>query len=299
MKKGIKIAIIVSSISLVLAGGLTSYFVVLNNSRGTAIENIEEIEVKKTEIEEINDIYNAESLKEISERDYSKVLKPYQMASMTYDLLDKKENWSIECTGSTLAFGSLKQDIYSLQIKNGINGYEYAESTGTINTFSKHYETENGVLIYKSSSKDGFTSDVSDSMTIDKYVEVIGRKVTEPNIYVVSNETVLGETVTPVSGEGATKVVKDADGYTIDLETDAVKASVKMIKHMKYFGDLSDYPKYIYCHLRIKTNNNLEIISMESYEKYSVIYGIFPAELTSYMKNVYKTENVENIPSKP
>ena len=194
-------------------------------------------------------------------------LKPCEMANLSLDLFSSLESTKAIGIGSATSMG-VTQVIQSMQIKNGEKYFEESNSTSSlVKLFDRMYQEGNNTTTYWGKSSD-YSSHEAVTYTNEEYAELMGRKVSDPMIYVISSKTSITEEDKEKSGKGVSKITKENGGYTVDLELQRKKSVVNYVKQMKNISGLTGYPTFEYCHLTFHLDEDLMPLDYTSYEEY-------------------------------
>ena len=194
-------------------------------------------------------------------------LKPCEMVNMSLDLFSSLESTKAVGLGSAYSMG-VTQVIQSIQIKNGEKYFEESNSTSSlVKLFDRMYQEGNTTTTYWGKSSD-YSSHDAVTYTNEEYAELMGRKVSDPMIYVISTKTSITDESKVKSGRGISKITKENGGYTVDLELQRKKSVVNYVKQMKNISGLTGYPTFEYCHLTFHLDENLMPLDYTSYEEY-------------------------------
>ena len=195
------------------------------------------------------------------------VLKPCEMVNISLDLFSSLESTKAVGLGSAYSMG-VNQIIQSIQIKHGDKYFEESNSTSAfVKLYDRMYQEEETTKTYWGKSID-YSSHEEKTYTNEEYAELMGRKVSDPMIYIISTKTSITDESKVKSGRGASRIVKEGNGYTVDLELQRTKSVVNYVKQMKNISGLAGYPTFEYCHLTFHLDESLMPLDYTSYEKY-------------------------------
>lgn len=203
-----------------------------------------------------------------SDKDFTK-LKPSEAIYMAYNLFGKEETTASIGVGNTKTrmLFEITQNINTFTVHRDNKFMEESISTGTINIYDRMYQEGNSTTKYWGENKD-YSKDKPETVTNQAYEEAMGRKVSDPLVYVVSEKTVINE---DKSGKGLSKISKLENGYEIDVELDPIASVVNYQKQMKTISDLDSYPVFHFCHLYVQTDLDLNLHYMTTYESYDAV----------------------------
>ncbi len=194
-------------------------------------------------------------------------LKPCEMVNISLDLFSSLESTKTVGLGSAYSMG-VNQIIQSIQIKNGDKYFEESNSTSAfVNLYDRMYQEGETTKTYWGKSSD-YSSHEEKIYTNEEYAELMGRKVSDSMVYVISTKTSITDESKVKSGKGVSRIVKESNGYTVDLELQRKKSVVNYVKQMKNISGLTGYPTFDYCHLTFHLAEDLMPIDYTSYEKY-------------------------------
>ncbi|MDY2913691.1 MAG: hypothetical protein SOV58_03570 [Candidatus Enteromonas sp.] len=198
--------------------------------------------------------------------DFAAHMKPFEMVYVAYERYRQNEYAYAEGVGTSKAMGLVDQAIQSRNIKNG---EEYFEESNSFSSFVALYNRmyqkgETTTKYWGKSSNYGVNSPVD--VTNEEYASSMGRKVSEPLIYLISDKT---DSSVDRSGRGLTKVSKDELGnIQVEFEADPKTSTLRYIHQMKTISDLKDFPNFEYVHLQWSFTKDLDLRYFKSYEKY-------------------------------
>ncbi len=214
-------------------------------------------------------------------------LKPCEMVNISLDLFSSLESTKAVGLGSAYSMG-VNQIIQSIQIKRGDKYFEESNSTSAfVNLYDRMYQEGETTKTYWGKSSD-YASHEEKIYTNEDYAELMGRKVSDSMIYVISTKTSIMDESKVKSGRGASRIVKEKNGYTVDLELQRKKSVVNYVKQMKNISGLTGYPTFEYCHLTFHLDEDLMPLDYTSYEKYQAtkkevgISSTIEGNLTTY-----------------
>ena len=194
-------------------------------------------------------------------------LKPSEMVNLALDQFSSLESAKTVGLGSALSVG-VTQIIQSIQIRNGQRYFEESNSMSSfVKLYDRMYQEGDTTTTYWGESSD-YSSHAPVAYTNEEYAELMGRKVSDTMIYVISTKTAITDETKVKSSHGASRIEKEGDGYVVDLEL-KTKAVVNYVKQMKNISGLTGYPTFEYCHLTFHLDKDLMPISYTSYEKYN------------------------------
>ncbi len=259
--------------------------------------------------DEVYETYQKAQKKGIA--NYSEALSPTQMAEISICLAQNEEHLYSQGVGyadADAVVSVVHQDIRSTTIRNGNLFFEESISTGLVNVADRMYQTNDGDNISvtmnyssKKNNKGAYSFDFTDCKkeTFDKegYIAHMGRLLSTTSSYIVSDKTVLvGEKKDAMYGE--TKATKTDNGYTVNIELDPVKGVFAYAVQMKTISELSCKPDFDYCHLVFELDEKLNLLSLTSFEKYTVTKASvpFPSSTTSEIRVVYERGGDYKIP---
>lgn len=239
--------------------------------------------------------------------DYLNLLTPTQMAETAFCLIQKEENVFSQGVGEATA-SIVDQQIRSTTIQVGNRYFEESISlSNMVNLADRMYQTptEDGkdctVTMYlgKTDGKDvtkGSYDETGTTYTSKQYIEHMGRLLSTPTSFIVSDKTVLtGEK----SGNmyGVTKASKTDSGYTVDIELKPKLGVSAYVVQMQTISDLASKPTFFYCHLTFELDSNLNLKTLTSYESYMAKTKMgASSKVTGKMRVVYETGKVYEIP---
>lgn len=198
---------------------------------------------------------------------FEEALKPCEMVNMSLALFSSLESTKAVGLGSAYSMG-VTQAIQSIQIKNGEKYFEESNSTSSfVKLYDRMYQEGNVTKTYWGKSSD-YASHEEKTYTNEEYAELMGRKVSDSMIYVISTKTSISDESKVKSGKGASRIAKEKGGYTVDLELQRKNSVVNYVKQMKNISDLTGYPIFEYCHLTFHLDEGLMPLDYTSYEKY-------------------------------
>ncbi len=194
-------------------------------------------------------------------------LKPSEMVNLSLDMFASLGSTKAVGLGSAFSMG-VTQVIQSIQIKNGERFFEESNSTSAfVNLYDRMYQEGDTTKTYWGKSSD-YSSHEEKIYTNEAYAELMGRKVSDSMIYVISTKTAIVDEDKVNSDKGVSRITKENGGYTVDLELQKKKSVVNYVKQMKNISGLTGYPTFDYCHLTFHLDEDLMPLDYTSYEKY-------------------------------
>lgn len=224
-------------------------------------------------------------------------LRPYEMVNLAFANLSALPSNKSVGIGVADA-GVSKQDIQSIQIKNGDSYFEESNSVGIVNLFDRMYQNGDTITCYWGTKKD-YSADTPTDYSLDDYIELMGRKVSDPCSYIVSSKTCWFKEENNKSGKGVSSITKDGDIYRVECELNNQKGVTNYVRQMKNISGLTGYPVFDYCHLSFQISEDLMPIQYTSYEHYTATKASIPVPtpITGEMTVWFSTDGEYPIPS--
>ncbi len=204
-------------------------------------------------------------------------LKPSEMVNLAMANYDSMPSTKAVGIGEAISM-SIGQVIQSIQIKNGEHYFEESNSIGLVNLYDRMYQEGDTTTCYWGSSLN-YSSNQKNEMTNEQYEDLMGRNVSDSMTYIISKKTAITKESNVKSSYGPSKIVKENDGYTVELElsTSSKNSAVaNYVKQMKNISGLTDYPYFYYCHLTFHLTEDLIPLDYTSYEKYNATKSSVP-----------------------
>lgn len=235
---------------------------------------------------------------------YSETLTPRKMISISLEQFSNADTAFSQGIGqSSPTVFPITQDIRSTFIKTADGCFEESLSNSSfVHLADRMYQKGDNTSIYKGSIgsdvEHGVYPETATSvMTNEEYATSMGRRVDCPCVYIVSDKTVMKDETT-LSGKKVTGAIQNTDGtYTVDVELNPEYACYNYKTQMKTISDLKYRPKFNYCHLTFEMDQNLNLLSMTSYEEYSATTsGGASSTCDGVLRTVYETGGEYSIP---
>ena len=224
-------------------------------------------------------------------------LKPSEMVNLAIANYSALPSTKAVGLGSALSMG-VTQQIQSIQIKNDGKYFEESNSIGLVNLFDRMYQDGDSTSCYWGDNSD-YSSHAKRVYSNEEYANMMGRKVSDPMIYVISRKTAITKEESVKSGRGISKIVKENGGYTVDLELNRKTSVVNYVKQMQNISGLTGYPTFAYCHLTFHLSEDLMPIEYTSYEKYNATKASvpLPVDIEGTLTTKFYTTGTYAIPS--
>ena len=247
-----------------------------------------------------------DSISENPNVDYTKEFTPAEAANVAYTLFQSNEYFATRGIGVADA-SIVEQEIFSTQIRAGDSYFEESNSKSAfVNVAFRMYEEGDSTMQYRGvvgeDLQDGIFASEGTTYSNEDYAEMMGRNVHSVETYVINEDTVI-DTDKTADMYGTTSFKKVEDGYSLELELDPYTSVVYYVRQMKTISNLAEEPYFYYVHLSFSLDENLELKTMTSYEKYyaklsSGIGSNTTGALTTTFYSDYKAEiPVLNAPS--
>lgn len=230
------------------------------------------------------------------------VLKADQMVNLAYSKFEALEYAKTIGLGTSTSSG-ITQQIQTCTVKNNNSYFEESNSVGVVNIFNRMYQQGDTTSTYWGSNQDYDKHEKKDYSN-DDYAKMMGRKVSDPLIYIVSPRTISDEENT-ASGLPRTGIYKTDDGYRVEVELlkenvdgkDFLPGVEEYKKQMKTISNLKEYPKFDYCHLTLNLDASLNLKSFINNENYLANVGLpFVTQCIGNMTTTYYTDKEYEIP---
>ena len=118
-----------------------------------------------------------------------KALRPSEMVNLAIANYSALPSTKAVGLGSAVSMG-VTQQIQSIQIKNDGKYFEESNSIGLVNLFDRMYQEGDSTSCYWGESSD-YSAHPKKVYTNEQYAEMMGRKVSDPMIYVISRKTAI------------------------------------------------------------------------------------------------------------
>ena len=234
-----------------------------------SVYHIEEPAHKGQESEYIPDMNPAlshyEEIKS-ADKDYTK-LAPYEALNVAYELFQNQEVSASIGVGYTIALFGIRQEIYTSTVHRDGKYMDEEISLGTIDIYDRSYQDGANTTKYWGDTKD-YSKDTPTTITNEEYAEQMGKTVSDPLIYIVSEKT---ESKEDLSGKGLSKITKLENGYGIDIELDKETGVINYQKQMQTISELAGAPTFKYLHLYVVTDLDLNLRYLTTTESYEVV----------------------------
>ncbi|MCR4561667.1 MAG: hypothetical protein K5694_00460, partial [Bacilli bacterium] len=189
--------------------------------------------------------------------DYFKRLTVPEIVNVSYRLLGEQSSFKAVGVGAALASGITQEIESTVVYKDGISFEEsnsYSNSTlVNIKIFNRGYE-ENGTTTTYWGSDRNYASHEKKTYTNEEYKEMMGRNLSSPSPYIVSDSTLLTEK--NISGDKEPGIYPNDDGtYDIEVELDNYWGVATYVMQMKTISDLKYYPTFDFCHFTLTVDS--------------------------------------------
>ncbi len=211
--------------------------------------------------------------------DFTKTLTPTKMAASAFYLIQNETHVYSQGIGAAGAMG-VTQNIRSTTIQDGDKYFEESLSLSSfVNIADRMYQVPNGddcsITMHlgktKGSVEIGEYDENGTEYTGEGYIAHMGRLLSTPTSYIVSDKTVL---TTEKTGNmyGTTSAKKNSDGtYTVEIELNPTLGVSAYVVQMQTISDLVNKPSFFYCHLTFELDEDLNLLSLYSHEKYHAV----------------------------
>ena len=190
-------------------------------------------------------------------------LAPEDAVNATFHLLSQEENYYTVTVGQTKALW-ITQHITAYFVKMGNHYFEESNSSGYVNLYDRMIQEGDTTTTYWGNKPD-YANHEPVVYSNKEYREMMGRNLSEPFLYIVSEQTKLE---TGTSGDSPSRVIKENDGYRIELELDPLTSVLAYQCTMQSLSNLKYKPTFDFVHLTITTDVNLNVLRMDTHEKY-------------------------------
>lgn len=213
-------------------------------------------------------------------------LSPSDMVNLGYDNFTKLSSNKAVGYGATVSAG-ITQVIESITVKNGARSFEESNSSGVVNLYDRMYEEGDAVTTYWGSDLN-YANHTPKTYTTEEYAALMGRKVSEPTTYLISNKTIFKSEANNLSGDGISSIAKTSSGYTVEIELNPVKGVVNYVKQMVTISELAKEPVFYFCHLTFHLDEQLNLVDCKTHEKYNVVKASIPLPVDCVGTITYK-----------
>lgn len=221
--------------------------------------------------------------------DYS----PAELVNLALSKFMAEENYYVLAKGETVAVLGITQSIYAMHIRSGSRYFEESISNGFTDIYDRMWE-EGELTTTRWGSSWDYASMEEKVMSNDEYVSIMGRKVSDLTSYIIDDSTVIyGESK---SGMEETSVKKTVEGYTVHLELDPELATSRYALQMETISGLNGKPTFEYCHLTFYLDEDLNVLSSVSNERYNAKMSIFNSTCTGELVSKYQSGVTVTIP---
>ncbi len=229
-------------------------------------------------------------------------LTPDQMVNLAYAKFEELDNAKTIGIGSSYSSG-ITQKIQTCTIKNNKEFFEESNSFSTIvQIYNRMYQQGDVTSTYWGADQN-YAAHKKKDYSNDDYAKMMGRKVSDPLIYIVSPKTISNEENT-ISGLEKTGIYKNETGYRVEIEMATETKDQKTFmpgieeykKQMKTISNLVGYPKFYYCHLTFNLDFSLNLKSFTNIESYEANLGVMAPKCDGKMTTTYYTDKEYEIP---
>lgn len=182
---------------------------------------------------------------------------------------EEESNWS-RSVGIAKAMGLVDQYIWSTTASDHGRYFEESISLSSfVKIYDRMFEEGNTVTTYWGGEPD-YANHPKKEIDRDEYKEMMGRYVSEALIFVVSEKTLVNDEKT-ASGQPKTGIYKDGDNFVLEAELNPKLGTMRYKKQMKTISDLASQPNFDYCHIKVTTDSDLNLIRMDTFESYTAV----------------------------
>lgn len=223
-------------------------------------------------------------------------MKAYDLINASYCLYSRQQRSSSIGVGVSLAIMNTRQVIQSRTAREGDRYFEESNSySNFVSIYNRMYQEGDTTTTYWGSKSD-YANHAKKSYSNEEYAEMMGRKVSEGLIYIVSSKTVIEGEAAP-SGDAPTAVRKTAEGYVAEIELKRSSSVINYVKQMQKISNLSGKPIFDYVHLTVYTDAELMLKKMVTHEKYTAVMAGLSSPCEGRLATEYKIdEQAEAIP---
>lgn len=224
--------------------------------------------------------------------DFAAHMKPHELVYVAYSRYSEEPLSYFVGVGVSKAMGLVDQVIQSKGIRNGEEYFEESNSFSFyVSLYNRMYQKGEQTTKYWGKSSN-YGANSPQVVSNEEYEESMGRKVSDPLIYLISDKT---DSPSDYSGRGLTSVTKDSEGnINVEFEADPKTATLRYIHQMKTISDLKDYPNFEYVHLKWSLTKDLDLRYFTTYEKYhATLSSGFGSDCEGSLTTVYRTGDAE------
>ena len=231
-----------------------------------------------------------------------KALKADQMVNVAYAKFAQLDYAKTIGIGSSYSSGTTQQ-IQTCTVKSKDSFFEESNSYSIfVQIYNRMYQSGEITSTYWGSDQN-YSAHEKKDYSNDDYAKMMGRKVSDPLIYIVSSRTISYEEKT-LSGLPKTGIYKTEEGYKVEIELlkqkidgkDYMPGIEEYKKQMKTISDLKEYPKFDYCHLTFNLDSALNLKSFTNVESYLANLGIITPKCEGKMNTTYYADEEYQIP---
>ena len=181
----------------------------------------------------------------------------------------EEQTWS-RGVGIAKAMGLVDQNIWTTTVADHGRHFEESISLSSfVKIYDRMFEEGETITTYWGDNPD-FGSHPKVEMSRDEYKEAMGRYVSEALVFVVSDKTLLNDEST-ASGRPKTGIAKENGRFVLEAELSPKLGTIRYKKQMKTISDLASQPSFNYCHITVTTDEDLNLIRMDTYESYTAV----------------------------
>lgn len=211
--------------------------------------------------------------------DFIHTLTPTEMAESAFCLIQKEQHVYGQGIGLATAAAGVNQHIRSTTIQKGDLFFEESISRSNfVDIADRMYQVPNGedcfVTMHTGKTKggnvnEGEYAETGTQYTGEEYIAHMGRLLSTPTSYIVSEKTVITGNQKTENMYGVTSAKKNGDGtYLVDIELDPILGVSAYVVQMQTISSLLSKPSFSYCHLTFELDKDLNLLAVTSYESY-------------------------------
>lgn len=289
-KKSVSKKHVIVSVSITLlclaVGGVGGYFIgrmFFPKEQSIDYSKLKDADFEDDQVELMKRFANSKA------SDYTKEFKCYELANIGINKAKEHEYMVSKTYGEVKAMG-VDQSVRATAIRNKENYFlENISASSMLQTGKRFYQDANKVTTHDgsnvSTNRADWKAEPLSELSVEEHEAKWGKDLSRPIIYIVSSKTTFDTSTAE----------KTNDGYVVRLDLSPKYAVLRYVRQMVEISPIKD-PLFHSIQLTIHLDNNLNMISSEVDESYSVVM-VVTAESVGHIVDYYTYDVETTIPS--